>query len=232
MKLRCVAIDDEPLALEILADDLSRIDFLEVAGTFLSAVDAQEFLNDEAVDLVFSDIRMPTLSGTQFLRGLENPPMFIFTTAYENFAVEGFELNVVDYLLKPIPFDRLRKSAKKALELYRLQKNDQQKDAFFFVFSEYRKIKIIESQILYIEGLKDYVKIFLANRPKPILTRQNLKKIETQLTETKFYRVHQSYIVAVDKITSTQKNSLMIGSVTIPIGGLYEQTFNKKYYPR
>lgn len=229
MKLRCVAIDDEPLALDILADDLSRIDCVEVVGTFLSALDAQAFLKDNSVDLVFSDIRMPTLSGTQLLRGLKNPPMFIFTTAYENFAVEGFELNVIDYLLKPIPFDRLKKAAEKALELERLRKNDQQKDAFIFIFSEYQKIKLIESEILYIEGLKDYVKIFLLNRPKPILTRQNLKKIESQLTETKFCRVHQSYIVAVDKITSTQKNVLTIGAITINIGDLYADRFSEKY---
>lgn len=229
-KLRCLVIDDEPLALEILADDLLCIDFLDVVAIFLSAVDAQAYLKNNSVDLVFSDIRMPTLSGIQFLRSLEHPPMVIFTTAYEQFAVEGFELNVVDYLLKPIPVERLRKAADKALEWYQLRKSNLVDDTFLFVYSEYQKIKIAEKEILYIEGLKDYVKIFLQHQPKPILTRQNLKKIESQLSNNRFCRVHQSYIVALDKISSTQRNSLMIGPVEIRIGELYADQFRERYY--
>ena len=158
--------------------------------------------------------------------------MVIFTTAYEQFAVEGFELSVVDYLLKPIPFERLRQAAGKALELHQLRKGMEVDDTFLFVYAEYQKIKIAEKEILYIEGLKDYVKIFLQHQPKPILTRQNLKKIESQLSHKRFCRVHQSYIVALDKISSTQRNSLLIGLVEIRIGELYADQFRERYYQK
>ncbi|MFD2934877.1 LytR/AlgR family response regulator transcription factor [Spirosoma flavum] len=131
IKLRCLAIDDEPLALDLLADDLSRIAYLEVVNTYLSALDVQDYLTTHSADLLFLDIRMPTLSSTQFLRGLENPPLVIFTTAYEQSAIEGFELNVIDYLLKPIAFTRLQKAAERALNYHRLRKNSQSDDTFF-----------------------------------------------------------------------------------------------------
>lgn len=231
-KLRCIAIDDEPLALEILAEDISKIDFLDLKQTFLSAIDAQEYLKESSIDLIFSDIRMPTLSGIQFLRNLSSPPMLIFTTAYEQFAIEGFELKVIDYLLKPFSYERLKKASERALELFLLKKGKEEsrERKHFFIYVEYKKVKIYEDEILYIEGLKDYVKIFLKEQPKPILTRLYLKKIELKLSESKFCRVHQSYIVALSKISSTQKNSVIIGKIEINIGEIYADVFQKKYF--
>ena len=230
MKIRCIAIDDEPLALEILTEDLQKIDFLEVKGSFLSAVHAQNYLEDNEVDLVFSDIRMPTLTGTQFLRSLDKPPMFVFTTAYEQFAIEGFELKAVDYLMKPFSFDRLKVAAERAYELFLLknQSKTSEERRFFYVFAEYQKVKIYEDEIIYIEGLKDYVKIFLVNQTRPILTRLNLKAVEGKLSEKHFCRVHQSFIVAMDKITSVQKNSLIINKIKINIGQSYLEEFERK----
>ena len=230
MKIRCIAIDDEPLALEILTEDLQKIDFLEVKGSFLSAIHAQKYLEDNEVDLVFSDIRMPTLTGTQFLRSLEKPPMFVFTTAYEQFAIEGFELKAVDYLMKPFSFDRLKTAAERAYELFllKIQSKTSEERRFFYVFAEYQKVKIYEDEIIYIEGLKDYVKIFLVNQSRPILTRLNLKAVEGKLSEKHFCRVHQSFIVSLDKITSVQKNSLIIKKIKINIGQSYLEEFERK----
>lgn len=230
MKIRCIAIDDEPLALEILTEDLQKIDFLEVKGSFLSAIHAQKYLEDNEVDLVFSDIRMPTLTGTQFLRSLEKPPMFVFTTAYEQFAIEGFELKAVDYLMKPFSFDRLKVAAERAYELFLLknQSKASEERRFFYVFAEYQKVKIYEDEIIYIEGLKDYVKIFLVNQSRPILTRLNLKAVEGKLSEKHFCRVHQSFIVSLDKISSVQKNSLIINKIKINIGQSYLEEFERK----
>ncbi|MFN8357364.1 MAG: LytTR family DNA-binding domain-containing protein [Spirosomataceae bacterium] len=230
MKLRCIAIDDEPLALEILIEDLSAIEFVEVTASFLSAIHAQEYLKDHTVDLVVSDIQMPTLTGMQFLRTFKNPPMFIFTTAYEQFAIEGFELMAVDYLLKPFSAERLLAATQRAYELFLLKNQPKQsvERRFFYVFAEYQKVKIYEDEIIYIEGLKDYVKIFLVNHARPILTRLNLKAIESKLSELSFCRVHQSFIVAIDKVTSVQKNSLIINQFKINIGPTYQQEFERK----
>lgn len=193
-----------------------------------NAIDAGNSLENAEIDLIFLDIQMPTLRGTDFLRSLKNPPMVIFTTAYEQYALEGFELNVVDYLLKPIPFDRFQQAVQKAFDLYQLhQKTMPQERSFFFVFSEYNKIKLFHEDILYIEGMKDYVKIYTKTQQKPILTRLNLKNIEAKLPEKGFCRVHQSFIVALDKITSFQKSKLFIEKQEIPIGEKYLAVFEK-----
>ena len=219
MTLRCIAVDDEPFALEILSDDIQKIPFLALENTYSNARDAEKRIKEGDIDLVFLDIQMPILRGTDFLRELENPPLVIFTTAYEQYALEGFELNVVDYLLKPIPFDRFKIAVERALERFAMLQQDAPKiRPHLFVFSEYNKIKLFTDEILYIEGLKDYVKIYTTNRDKPILTRLNLKKIEAKLPKTDFCRVHQSFIVSLSKITSFQKSKLQIGKVEIPIG--------------
>lgn len=226
--MTCIAIDDEPFALEILADDIKKIPFLVLKGTFPSTFAAQSTLELGGIDLMFLDIQMPTLRGTDFLRQLKNPPRAIFTTAYEQFALEGFELNVVDYLVKPIPFDRFKQATQKAFDLYQLhQKAIPQERTAFFIFSEYNKIKIYHDDILYIEGMKDYVKIFTKTQDKPILTRLNLKNMETKMPEKGFCRVHQSYIVALDKIASFQKSKLFIGKREIPIGEKFLHGFEK-----
>lgn len=232
--LRCIAIDDEPFALEILSDDIKKIAFLELITTFSSALDASTWLSTNAVDLIFLDIQMPTVTGTQFLRTIPNPPMVIFTTAYEQYALEGFELNVIDYLLKPIPFERFLKAVQKAYDLFELRKKEDPSPAavergFLFVFSEYKEIKLYYNDILYVEGLKDYVKIFTKQFPKPILTRLNLKAIEAKLPPKEFCRVHNSFIVALNQITAIQKTKIQIAKQDIPIGNRYLAQFEQQY---
>lgn len=232
--LRCIAIDDEPFALEILSDDIKKIAFLELITTFSSALDASTWLSTNAVDLIFLDIQMPTVTGTQFLRTIRNPPMVIFTTAYEQYALEGFELNVIDYLLKPIPFERFLKAVQKAYDLFELRKKETPSPAavergFLFVFSEYKEIKLYYDEILYVEGLKDYVKIFTKQFPKPILTRLNLKAIEAKLPPKEFCRVHNSFIVALNQITAIQKTKIQIEKQDIPIGNRYLAQFEQQY---
>jgi DNA-binding LytR/AlgR family response regulator len=227
MKLRCIAIDDEPFGLNILADDLQKIPFLEVAGTFTNPFAALELINQEKLDLMFLDVQMPTLLGTQFLRTLSNPPMVIFTTAYEQYAVESYELSVADYLMKPIKFERLFKACNKVYDIFQ-QKH--KTSTYFFVYSEYKEIKIYHNDIRYIGGLKDYVKIYLESQPnQPILTRLNMKAIEAKLDNSQFCRVHQSYIVPFHKITSFHKTKLLLGNLEIPVGGRYAEAFLAKY---
>jgi len=234
--IKCIAIDDEPFALEILADDIRKIPFLELAGVFSSALDAEQFLQNNEIDLIFLDIQMPTLTGTQFLRRLTAPPMVIFTTAYEHYALEGYDLNIIDYLLKPIPFERFLRAVNKAFELHLLKikaetpKIVTEERLFFFIHSEYKQIKLFYDEVLYIEGLKDYVKIYIKNNTRPILTRMNLKTIEGKLLESQFCRVHQSYIVSLDKITSFQKTKLLIEKQEIPIGRRFIDIFKAKYH--
>lgn len=233
-KIRCIAIDDEPFALEILADDIRKIPFLELIETFTNAIDARQFLEENPVDLIFLDIQMPTLTGTQFLRQISSPPMVIFTTAYEQYALEGYDLSIVDYLLKPVPFERFLKAANRAFELHLMKVKDEipitnEERMYFFIHSEYKQIKLFFDEILYIEGLKDYVKIFTKNNPKPILTRMNLKTIEGKLVNTQFCRVHQSFIISLDKISSFQKTKLLIAKQEIPIGRSFLDSFKAKY---
>lgn len=233
-KIRCIAIDDEPFALQIIADDIQKIPFLTLVKVFSNALDAEQFLKENTIDLIFLDIQMPTLSGIQLLRQLESQPMVVFTTAYEQYALESYDLSVIDYLLKPIPFKRFLKAANKAFELHLLKLKDLKPMAleerlFFFIHSEYKQIKLFYDEILYIEGLKDYVKIFTKNSHKPILTRLNLKTIENRMADGKFCRVHQSYIVSLDKITSFQKAKLLIDKREIPVGRSFLESFREKY---
>lgn len=252
-RLRCIAIDDEPFALEILADDIRKVPFLELVGQFASPLDAYDRLRQEPIDLLFLDIQMPTLTGTQFLRTLRQPPMVIFTTAYEQYALEGYELAVVDYLLKPIPFERFLKAVNKAYDLANLRRpapeptiaespapTDPVTDSVpvesqarttdhFFIFSEYREIKIFYHEVLYVEGLKDYVKIFTTQQVRPFLSRLTLKAIEAKLPAEAFCRVHKSFIVALSKISSFQRTNLFIGKQAIPVGSSYAEEFERRY---
>jgi DNA-binding LytR/AlgR family response regulator len=231
LPMRCIAVDDEPFALRLIADDIGKIPFLELVKTCTSPLEALDYLQRNTVDLLFLDIQMPVLKGTEFLRTLKNPPLVIITTAFEQYALEGFELNVIDYVVKPIPFERFLKAVNKAHDQYLLRnrKPEDKEKTFFFVHSEYKELKIFHHQILYVEGLKDYVKIFLNTQPRPVLTRLNLKGIESKLPEGEFCRVHNSYIVPLSKITSTQKSQLFIGEIPIPIGDKFAEDFMKKY---
>ena len=233
MKLRAIAIDDEPPGLSILADDLRKIPTIDLLGIFTKPFEAIELIQQGKVDLLFLDIQMPTLLGTEFVRTLSQPPMVIFTTAYEHYALEGYELSVVDYLLKPIRFERLVRACTKAYELQAQKQKvvpDVLADTFFFVKTEYKDTKIYHHDILYIEGLKDYVKIYVASQPgKPILTRMNVKAMEAKLDAAQFCRVHQSYIVPLKRITAFHKTQIMLGSISIPIGERYAESFLDRY---
>jgi DNA-binding LytR/AlgR family response regulator len=230
--IRCLAIDDEPLALDIIEKHISKIPELHLVEKCTSPLKALEIINREEIDLIFLDIEMSEITGIQMLKSMSKRPMVIFTTAYENYALESYELDVLDYLLKPISFERLLKAVNKAQEFFLLKKNALPKEntsydqGFIFVKSEYQMLKINLKDILYIEGLKDYVKIFCKG-PKPVLSLQNLKGIESKLPSAQFIRVHKSFIVSLPKIDSVHKGRIKIGENEIPIGDSYRDEFLK-----
>lgn len=240
--LKCILIDDEPLALAVLEDDLKKIPFVEVAGKFTNPFQALHYLQQHPIDLVFVDIQMPDISGVQLVKSLPVKPMVIFSTAFSEFAIEGFDLDAVDYLLKPFSFDRLLKAVNKASEWMKIrnhsglpdspetEKNDEPVEKnYFFIKSDYMDIKVNVDEILYIEADKDYVKIFCNKQDKPFVTQINLKHIEEKLPMHKFYRIHRSYIIALEKITSIQKSRVIVGKEMIPIGDTYREDFLKKF---
>lgn len=227
--LTCIAVDDEPFARKLIADDIAKIPFLNLKATFSSALEVEDFLKKNPVDLIFLDIQMPVLTGIQLLKKVNNPPLVIITTAYEKYAIEGYELDVIDYLLKPIAFDRFLRATIRAYDQFVLEKAHAPMSGFFFVHSEYKEIKLFFDDILYVEGLKDYVKIFLKSQSRPILTRLNLKAMESKLPSEKFCRIHNSYIVSMDKISSIQKSQVYVGAIALPIGDKYVDAFEVKY---
>ncbi|TMI88863.1 MAG: response regulator transcription factor [Bacteroidetes bacterium] len=222
--LKCIAIDDEPLALELLADNISKVPFLQLIDAYNNSLEALKTLQDHPVDLVFLDIQMPGLTGLQFIQSLTQKPMFILVTAYEKFALEGFNLDVVDYLVKPVPFDRFLKACNKAYELYNLRNKpaEAKTSDYFFVNVDYSLLKVVFADVLWIEGSKDYVKIRLKSSTKPVVTRISMKTLEEQLPASQFIRIHKSYIVSKDSITSIKKNSLLVGSMELPVSDNYK----------
>lgn len=229
VKLKCLVVDDEPFALKLMEEEINKIPFLEIVATCTSAEKAKNYLH-LGIDLLFIDIQMPNLTGTQFLRTLENPPLVIITTAYDQYALEGFELDVVDYLMKPVLFSRLQRAANKAREIWlgrQIQKVE--KRPFFFVRSSYKEVKIYCDEVLYIEGLKDYVKIFTTTQPHAILTRQNLKGMEALLPRGIFVRLHNSFIVNINKISTFKKSLVFVGKTAIPIGEKFSMRFEEQF---
>ncbi len=225
--IRCLLVDDEKLALELMEDNVLRVPYLHLLGKCKNAMEAMEVMGREQVDLIFLDIQMPGISGIQFLNSLTNPPMVIIVSAYENYALAGFNLDVVDYLLKPFSLERFLKAANKAFELSNLrqQKELPAKTAttdHLFVNADYSIVRISIPDILYIEGLKDYVKIYLKNQPKAVITRLSMRFMEEKLPTDNFARVHKSYIVALDKITTFKKNRVMLGDTEIPVSDNYK----------
>ena len=221
MKLSCIAVDDEPLALDLLVDNISRIPFLELRKRCSNVQEALVALNEQAIDLIYLDIQMPGLTGIQFLKSLTNPPQIIFITAYKHYAIEGFDLNVTDYLLKPVAFERFLQSANKAKE-EKEKRNWQpavpeKSPTHFFVNADYHLVKIHIPNILFVEGLKDYVKIYLSDRDRPIITRMTMKNIEQLLPVNDFLRVHKSFIICLDHIQSIRKNRIQIGKHEVAI---------------
>jgi DNA-binding LytR/AlgR family response regulator len=229
--LRCIAIDDEELALELLEDNISKVEYLQLVDKFNDPLKAIQLLQEQSVDLVFLDIQMPGLTGLQLIQSIPNKPMFILVTAYEKFALDGFDLNVVDYLVKPVRLDRFIKACNKAWELHKLKTQSTQTPAqttsdYFFVNADYSQLKIVKSDISYITGLKDYVKIHLNSSSKPIVPRITMKGLEELLPPSQFIRIHKSYIVSINSITAVRKNSVFIGTLELPVSENYKDNLD------
>ncbi|MBS7230088.1 response regulator transcription factor [Flavobacterium psychroterrae] len=232
--MKCVIIDDEPLAVELLEDFVGKVDSLELISTFNNAIDAVSFINQNNVDLIFLDIQMPHFSGIDFLNTIEKKPLVIFTTAYSDYAVEGFNLGAVDYLVKPIPFHRFLKSVVRAQQILNPAANVQAisenttvpelEQDFMFVRAEYENVKMNFADILFIEGLKDYVKIYTTDN-KFTLTLISLIKLENLLSSKGFSRIHRSYIINIKHVKSIQKNKVLISDKRIPISESYKNSF-------
>jgi len=220
--MRCIAIDDEPLSLALIQQYVSKFPALRLVQTFDDAISAAEFLRNNPVDLLFVDINMPDINGIDLVRSLAEKPVVIFITAHRKFAVEGFELEALDYLLKPIDFDRFSRAVQRALDYHQYRKQGQPtQEESIFVRAEYKLIKITLLEILYIEGLQDYIKIHLT-QGKPIMTLMTLKAMQEKLPADRFRRIHRSYIVPVNKITAIVNKKVRIGTGTeLPIGDSY-----------
>ncbi|HEY4111124.1 LytTR family DNA-binding domain-containing protein [Puia sp.] len=236
--LRCIAVDDEPLALHLLTDYIGKVPFLELVASCEDAIEAARVLQEKEVDLVFSDIQMPGLTGLQFIQSLAKRPMFILVTAYKKFAPEGFDLEVVDYLIKPVGLDRFMKACYKAQELYQLRTGAAQTSPaagpgaqtpdYLFVNADYSLVKVLFADIIRIEGTGgDYVKFYLRSSPKPLMVRMSAKALEAELPGDKFLRIHKSYIVAISSVTAVRKNSVFIGELELPVGETYREVLRQ-----
>lgn len=234
--IRCLIIDDEPLAVAQLERYVERVPFLESVRSCSCAADAVEFLATESVDAMFVDINMPDINGIQLVRSLSNPPMVVFTTAYSEYAVEGFKVDAVDYLLKPISFEDFLKAANKLNELYSLRElqhkgieqpaPDTSCPDSIFVKSDYRILRVPIDSIKYIESMSEYVRIFVDGQAKPIVSLLSMKKVEDCLPSSYFMRVHRSYIVNLNKIQEVSKMRIVYdGDVYVPIGEMYKDNF-------
>lgn len=216
--INCIAIDDEDLALELLVDNITNVPYLHLVGTATNALEASKLMSENEVDLLFLDIQMPGMSGLQFLKSLTTQPMVILHTAYEEYAMEGYNYKVIDYLLKPVSFERFLKACNRANDFHLLKRNASGTyQNYFFVNSEYALVKIKYAEILYVEGLKDYIKIYIENVRHPIITRMTMKSIEEKLLPFNFMRVHKSFIVSLDRIHSIRNLKVTINDVQIPV---------------
>jgi len=224
--MNCLIIDDELPARELLEDNIRQVPYLVLSGQARNTSEAIDLLSNRSIDLIFLDIQMPGITGLDFLKSLKNPPMVILVTAFEEYALEGFENDVVDYLVKPVPFRRFLKAVQKAQQRYQLTKlggsSHSSESNYVFVNANYSLVKVMIEDILFIEGMKDYVRIILATG-KPITTRLSLKSVEEKLNTGKFMRVHKSWIIALDKIDTIQKTQVTIHGREIPVGDGYRQ---------
>ena len=231
MKIKALIVDDEPLAQNVIQQYAQKLPDLLIVGTCDDAICANKMLKENAIDILFLDINMPKLSGISFLKNLDNPPHIIFTTAYSEYAIEGFELNAVDYLKKPFSFDRFCKAYFRAEELIILKQTKPTREIsnsqpdFLFVKSDKKTIKIKYSEILYIEGLGDYIKIHIPNNK--IVTNLSMKKISELLPQNQFYRIHKSFIISINKIDNMEGNMVKINNIKLPVGNSYRQDFNQ-----
>jgi two-component system, LytTR family, response regulator len=230
--LNCIAVDDEPLALKLLEDNISKVPFLKLVDSCTDAFEATKALQENNIDLIFIDIQMPGLTGLQFISTLAKKPMVIFITAYKQYALESYDLDVVDYLVKPVALDRFIKACNRAQELQQLKTtklpttNQPAKD-YFFLNVDFSQVKVMFNDIVWIESLRDYVKINLKSTKKPLVVRTNLKAIEPELPVHKFIRIHKSYLIAVDEITAVRKNSIFIKEMELPVGETFRDVIDK-----
>ena len=236
--IRCMAIDDEPLALQQIAAYIDKVPYLELVAQCQSALEAHQFLQHDTVDVIFCDINMPDLNGMDFIKALVAPPLVVFTTAYAEYAVEGFKVNAVDYLLKPFGLqdfmraanrvrDRLELSAEPSSLNAKPSSLNQDNDDVVFLKTEYRIVKVSISDIRYVEAMSEYLKVYLESEPKPIITLLSMKKMEERLPDY-FMRIHRSYIINLTKIQEVNKNRVIMDSDTyLPIGDMYKETFQK-----
>ncbi|MDB4920434.1 LytTR family DNA-binding domain-containing protein [Mucilaginibacter sp.] len=246
MIINCIAVDDEPLALGLVCSFIEQTPFLNLVGRYSSAVEALRAIHAQKVDVLFLDIQMPDLNGIELARVLDNSktnkPRIIFTTAYNQFALEGYRVDALDYLLKPFNYEEFLHAAHKALAYNQLVEKsnatpaaasapvvaeERIEDEYLFLKVEYQLVRLALNDILYIEGLKDYVKVWLKNTEKPILSLTSLKSLEEKLPSKRFMRVHRSFIVSLDKINSITRNALQIGKINITVGDQYKEAFSQ-----
>ncbi len=225
MILNCAIVDDEPLAAELLASYARKTPELNLIGTFESAITAMKVIREETVDLLFLDIQMPELSGLEFANLLPERTRIVFTTAFDRYAIEGYKVNAIDYLLKPISYDKFLFAVNKAVEWFKVVDKQQllSKDKFIYVKSEYKLIQIKFDEILYIEGLKDYIKVYVSGGRKPIMSLMNMKKLEDFLPQPQFLRVHRSFIVNMAKIEMIDRGRIVVDNIFIPVSESYKE---------
>lgn len=224
----CILIDDEPLALNLLESYVAATPFLELRGKYSNAIEAIEIMEKETIDLVFTDIQMPNLSGMEFSKMMLNKKTkIIFTTAFEEFALESYKVNAIDYLVKPISYSEFFTAADKAKQQITQNKNQTSVDDYIFIKSDYKLIKIDLKDLIYIEGLKDYLKFYTVNSEKPILTLKSMKSLEEELSKKHFMRVHRSFMVNLRKITTIERNRIVFGEKYIPVSEKYKEAFLK-----
>lgn len=229
MTLNCVIIDDEPLAAELLASYAKKIPFIELQGCFNSATDAIKTIREKKIDLIFLDIQMPEISGLEFARIIGEDTRIVFTTAFSQYAIEGYKVNALDYLLKPVSFEKFLEVANKALFFFE-NKNKfltMKQDRFIFIKSEYKLQKVSFDDILYIEGVKDYVKFYIADGSKNIMSLMNMKKVEEFLPSPEFMRIHRSYIVHMPKVSLIDRFRIVMGEQYLPISESYKDNVQK-----
>lgn len=219
-KMNCLVVDDEAMGRKLLEENIRQLPFLHLQGTCKNAFEALEFLQNHSVDLVFSDIQMPGMLGTQFLQSLKQKPLFIFVTAYDQFAVESYALDAIDYLMKPVSLERFTAAALKAQQAWKQSPSAKGKtdlEDYFFINVEYALVKIEIPKILFIEGLKDYVKIYLEGERHPVLTKITMKALEQKVGSHGFLRVHKSFIVNLRRIESLKQQRIKLGAHDIPV---------------